>query len=251
MAGMTHAIAVLMLLLGLHPGARAEELIVSAASSLTNAFRDVGLAFERAHPGARPVFNFSASGALLQQIENGAPVDVFASADQETMDRGAARELLLPASRSNFTRNKLVLIQPANGAIPLRKLADLAQPGVKRIAVCNPATVPAGRYARDALAAGKLWERLTPRFILADTVRQALDYVARGEVDAGFVFATDAANARDKVRVVAEVPTAKPAIYPIAVVGASKRQSAAAAFIAYVLSPEGQAILARHGFGKP
>lgn len=237
--------------LGVAGPAHGEELIVSAAASLTNAFKEVGAGFEKNHPDAKVVFNFSASGALLQQIENGAPVDVFASADQQSMDQGEAKKLMKGGSRRDFVSNKLVLIQPKKSTLTVTGLADLAQPGVLRIAVCNPATVPAGRYARDVLSGAKLWEALTPRFIYADTVRQALDYVSRGEVDAGFVFATDAAIASDKVRVVSELVSTMPLVYPIAVLEASKHQKLAASFVAYVLAPQGQAVLARYGFGKP
>jgi len=231
--------------------ALADELIVSAAASLTNALKEVGAAFEKRHPGDRVVFNFSASGALLQQIENGAPVDVFASADQETMNQAEAKRLIFAATRRNFVSNKLVLVQPKAAAVAVKSLADLAQAAVKRVALCNPVTVPAGRYARDVLQTEGLWVALEAKFISADTVRQALDYVIRGEVDAAFVFATDAAIARHKVSVVAVLATKEPIVYPIAVVAASKHGTLADAFIGFVNEPGAQALLGNYGFGKP
>ena len=228
-----------------------QQLTVSAAASLQNAFRDIGPAFERAHPGVRLQFNFAASGPLLVQIAQGAPVDVFASADQETMDRAQAQQLLRAGSRADFAGNQLVLVSPLDSAPLLRSLADLARPGVSRIAIGNPLTVPAGRYARASLAGQRLLPGLQPKLIHADSVRQALNYVSRGEVDAGFVYRTDALLERGRVRIDLVVPTAPPPTYPIAVVAASPRHEAAARFIAFVLGPAGQAVLQQHGFDRP
>ncbi len=230
---------------------RAEELVVSAAASLTNAFREVGAAFEKTQPpDAKVTFNFAASGPLLQQIENGAPVDVFVSADQETMTLAEKKQLTVPATRRNFVSNQLVLVQPKAG-VPLKGIGDLAHASVRRIAIGNPASVPVGRYTRDVLQAEQLWDAVQSRMINADSVRQVLDYVARGEVDAGFVYATDAAVARDKVTVVAAIDTQRPVVYPIAVVATSRKPKLAESFVAFVLAPEAQAILRKFGFGKP
>ena len=229
---------------------RAEELVVSAAASLTNAFREVGAAFEKTQPDAKLTFNFAASGPLLQQIDNGAPVDVFASADQETMNAAEKKQLVVSATRRNFVSNRLVLVRPKSGP-PLKGLGDLAQEPVKRIAIGNPASVPVGRYTREVLQAEHLWDALQPRLINADSVRQVLDYVARGEVDAGFVYATDAAIVSEKVTIVAAINTLRPVVYPIATVSASKKPKLAEAFVAFVVAPEAQAILQKYGFGKP
>ncbi|MBV8618569.1 MAG: molybdate ABC transporter substrate-binding protein, partial [Curvibacter sp.] len=130
--------------------AAAGTLVVSAAASLTNAFAEIGQAFEKAHPGSHITFNFAASGPLLAQIQQGAPVDVFASADQETMDRADKGGLLAAGSRQNFAGNELVLIVPtASRLAPPTQLRDLTQPGWQRIAIGNPATVPVGRYTRQ------------------------------------------------------------------------------------------------------
>lgn len=230
--------------------ARAEDLIVSAAASLTNAFKDIGAEFEKTQPGTKVVFNFAASGPLLQQIEAGAPADVFASADQETMDKADVRKLMAPGTRLNFVSNRLVLIQPMTGGA-IGSIADLKSDSIKRVAIGNPASVPVGRYTRDVLQAESLWDVLSPKFINSDSVRQVLDYVARAEVDAGFVYATDAAIAKDKVKVVTAIATQKPVLYPIAVVAASKQAKLAQAFVGFVASEPAQAILARYGFGKP
>ncbi len=243
--------AILALAVVLPWGACAQQLTVSAAASLTDAFKELAPRFEASRPGTAVRFNFAASGVLLQQINQGAPVDVFASADQVTMDRADTQRRIDSASRTNFVTNSLVLVEPAQGGVGIKALQDLDGTAVKRIAVGKTATVPVGRYTREVLEAAGLWARLEPKFVQADSVRQVLDYVGRGEVDAGFVYRTDAAVSRDKVKVVASPPGATPVSYPIAVVADSRNKDGAAAFIAFVRSQAGQQVLERHGFGKP
>ena len=228
--------------------AHSADLTVSAAASLNNAFKEIGPAFEAANPGTKLQFNFAASDALLAQISKGAPVDVFASADQETMDKAQAEMLLVAGTRRNFANNALVLITPADGAVQLAALADLQKAEVKRIALGKPEGVPAGRYAKGALEAAKLWTAVEPKAVFATNVRQALDYVARGEVEAGFVYATDAAAQKDKVRIAFDVATTTPIEYPIAVIGASTQTLLARDFLAFVASSEGRAVMAKYGF---
>ncbi|WP_322060452.1 molybdate ABC transporter substrate-binding protein [Paraburkholderia sp. J63] len=230
--------------------ARADELIVSAAASLTNAFKAMGAAYEQQHPGTKVLLNFGASDVLMQQIVKGAPADVYASADQKAMDKAVAEKVVDPATRRDFAANALVLIVPKDSPFMPTSLAELAQPGVKRVAYCDPASVPIGRYAKGTLEAAGLWDAVNAKSVLAGDVRQSLDYVARGEVDAGFVFATDAAIMPDRVKVAMTVPTQTPVTYPLALVEGSHHAADAKAFIAYVLSPEGQAVLAKYGF-KP
>jgi len=242
---------VLALALCLTPGlASAADLTVSAAASLTDAFNTLKAAFEKTHPGTNIVTNFGASGALLRQIENGAPVDVFASADQKTMDQAASKSLIVPATRADFVQNSIVLVQPSDSKVAVKSMADLAKADVKRIAIGNPATVPAGRYSTEGIALAKLTQAVAPKLVPAESVRQTLDYVTRGEVDAGFVFATDAKHAGAKVRFVQEVHTTTKVTYPIAVISSSKNPHAKE-FIAFVVSPEGQRILSAYGFKKP
>lgn len=229
--------------------AQSADLVVSAAASLTNAFEEMKAPFEKTHPGTTLVFNFAASGALLKQMEQGAPVDVFASADQETMDKAGA--LIEAASRVNFAGNALVLVVPAEGGLAVKDVKELQGDGFKLVAIGNPESVPVGRYAKGALTAAGLYDALTPKFVLAENVRQALDYVARGEVQAGFVYATDAATRADKVKVALEVAGHKPISYPVALLQASKNKDKGQTFIDFVLGAEGQAILARFGFKKP
>lgn len=228
--------------------AKAAEMTISGAASLTNAFTELKELFERQHPGLTAHVNFAASNPLLKQMQEGAPVDVFASADQATMDKAAASKVVDPATRRDFALNDLVLIVPAGGKKPAN-LADLKN--FKRIAVGNPDSVPAGRYTREALTTARLWEVLQDRLIQGASVRQVLDYVARGEVDAGFVYGTDAKQQAGKVDVVMAVPGHKPVLYPVAVAVTGKNPEMGQAFLDFVLSPEGRTILAKYGFSKP
>lgn len=235
----------------------AQEITVSAASSLTNAFKDIARAYEAQHPETKIALNFGGSGTLLQQIASGAPVDVFASADQATMDKAEKNQYIDRASRRNFAANTLVLIVPKENEFEIKVLADLLHPKIRRIAVSNPASVPVGSYTQQALQAATVWDALTDKIITTQNVRQSLDYVARGEVDAGFVYATDAKIMQDKVTVVLTVPLAVRIDYPIAKIAKkiektkNDQDKATQGFIAYILSPAGQAILKTHGFDAP
>jgi molybdate transport system substrate-binding protein len=251
---MTKLKSIIMLFLGAMiiwdaPSLADQELIVSAAASLTNALKEVGGQFEKNHPGTKILCNFAASGSLLQQIAQGAPVDVFASADQKTMNQAQEKGLIVPASRKNFVSNILVLIVPLDSQLALGGLQDLTQPEVKRVAVGNPATVPAGRYTQEALVKAGLWDKLMSKFILAESVRQVLDYVSRGEVDTGFVYSTDAAIARGKVKVMQTVEAPALILYPLAVTAVTKKKALAQSFLDFILSPAAQEIFKRYGFG--
>lgn len=251
MTARQYRLLALTLSAGLSLAAQAAELTVSAAASLTNAFKDIAPLFEAAHPGIRVQYNFAASGVLLQQIAKGAPVDVFASADQETMDQAQARHLVQPAQRRDFASNRLVVIVPAASARVPRAVADLTQAGYVRIAIGLPASVPVGRYTKGVLEGANLWGAIEPKMVGATNVRQALDYVQRGEVDAGFVYATDAALMADRVKVALTVPTSQPIRYPVAPLPAGPNAAMGERFVDFLFTPPAQAVLSKHGFGKP
>jgi len=229
----------------------AADLVVSAAASLTNAFRDLAPIFEAQNPGTKLRLNFGASGALLQQIAKGAPADVFASADQQTMNQAQAQGMVQAGERRNFVSNALVVIVPAGSRLAPKTLNELLQPQYKRIAIGQPVSVPVGRYTKSVLEKSGMWSAVETRMIAAQSVRQALDYVARGEVDAGFVYATDAAIMPGKVKVAQTVLTDTPILYPIAPLAASANRALAQKFVAFVGSPAAQTVLAKYGFGKP
>ena len=236
--------------LGFAAVAHCAELVVSAAASLTDVFRDIGKSFEAAHAGTKLAFNFAATDVLLAQISKGAPADVLAAADETSMDRAEQDGLLLPGSRRDFATNRLVLIVPVHGASPA-KLDDLALAQFGRIAVGGPRTVPAGRYAKAALERAALWRRIEPKCVFALNVRQVLDYVARGDADAGFVYATDAAIMHDKVRIALEIPTPTPVRYPAAVVRGTRHSDEALTFVESLRAPPARAQLSKYGFAPP
>ena len=226
------------------------DLTVSAAASLTQAFQDIGTQFENQNPGTKLKFNFGASGALMQQIANGAPVDVFASADTDTMDKAVAKGVVAVAEVKIFTTNKLVVIVPLQSKTALQQLADLKKPDIKRIAMGTPASVPAGHYAQGSLEKAGLWNEVKDKVINTTNVRQALDYVSRDEVDAGFVYASDALLMQDKVKVATQVTTLTPIQYPIAPVMGSANKNLSIKFIQFLQSPLAQATVKKYGFGQ-
>lgn len=237
--------------LGWSATASAEDMVVSAASSLTNAFTELTIQFQQAHPGTKVLMSFAGSDVLMQQIVHGAPSDIFASADQMAMDKAVDAKVIDVASRKNFVRNEVVLVVPSDNPLNIKSLADLKSDAVKRVAFGNPATVPVGRYTKAALEQSGNWDDVKKREVLGQNVRQVLDYVARGEVDAGFVFATDAAIMPQKVKVIEKLSSPIPVLYPIALVQRANRHTLAPEFLAFVLSSKGQSVLARYGFSKP
>ncbi len=229
----------------------AGDLVVSAASSLTNAFQKMARIYEAAHPDTHVVLNFASSDVLMRQIDNGAPADVYASADQVAMNNAEKHGLLLAGSRMNFLQNQLVLIVPSSSTLHLPDLKALEGAAVGRIAYGDPGSVPVGRYTQRVLQAAGVWNAVSRKGVLAQNVRQALDYVARDEVDAGFVYATDAAIMPTKVKVALRLPSPTPISYPMAIIASSAHTAEATSFQAFVMSARGQAVLGSFGFLKP
>jgi len=234
-------------------GVRAQDMTLSVAVSLKEATEELGRQFMTAHPGVTLHYNFGASGDLQKQIEAGAPVDVFLSAAQRQMDELEKQRLIASDTRRAFARNVLTVVKPAESKLDVGKPADLLELRVGRIAVGNPKSVPAGQYAEESLRALGLWERLQPKLVFAENVRQVLDYVARGEVDAGFVYTTDAATRAQGVKEAFRPPedSYRPVIYPGAVVAASKQAALGRAFLDLLGSPQGRTVLSRFGFQPP
>ena len=240
----------LLALAGLSPAA-AQQITVAAAASLTEAMRDVARAFEAARPGVTVTLQFAASGELLQDIANGKPVDVFASADADTLARGIQRRLLLAEAQREFATNTLVLMVPTDRSSPVQRLQDLARPEVRRIAMGRTATVPAGRYAKQAIDALRLWPALQQKIVAGDSVRAVLEAVASGDADAGFVYGTDVALAGKRVRVVQTLSVQTPIRYPATVVIGSREAALARELIAFLNQSPARAIFTGHGFGAP
>ncbi len=217
------------------------EITVSAAISLSDAFKDIGTEFQTKHPEVKINFNFGASGVLEKQIEQGASVDIFASASQLEMDSLEEKRLILKDTRTNFTRNKLVIIASSKLTIEELKTLD-------KIAIGDPKTVPAGRYAQTFMENAGVYERFKSKLIFAENVRQVLDYVERGEVDAGFVYFSDTIKSNMSVSSIDD--SLYPIIvYPIAVISDSQQPAISQLFIEYIQSNEGQIIIKKYGFG--
>ncbi len=226
---------------------RADTVMVFAAASLTDVLKEIEPAYE-AKSGDKISFNFEGSNVLARQIEQGAPADIFFSADEAQMDNLAKAGLIDPATRQDVLLNALVIVAPADspltGVIP----PDLAKADIHRIALADPKAVPAGVYAKAYLTSLKLWTRVEGKVVPTQNVRAALAAVASGNADVGMVYRTDAAVSK-KVKVVYVVPLSDgPRItYPVALVKASGKD-AAKKFLAYLESPEALAVFKKHGF---
>lgn len=233
--------------------ASAEEMILSVAVSMKEAVEEVGRTFASGRPGLVLRYNFGSSGDLQKQIEAGAPVDIFISAAQRQMDELEKGGFMVSASRRVFARNVLIVIKPADSRIDITRPGDLLDARVRRIVIGNPKTVPVGQYSEESLRALGLWERVQPKLVFSENVRQALDYVVRGEADAGFVYSTDAATRAANVKEAFRPPedTYRPVVYPAAVVATSRHRALGQSFLDLLTGRDGQATLARLGFQPP
>lgn len=242
----------LLLLLSIscgRPSIDSEPIVVSAAVSLRDSFVEIGAIYSQ-RSGRDVTFNFGSSGVLQKQIETGAPADVFVSAGTVQMDALMQRGLIDPESKTDIAGNALVAIVPTTHSNQVTDLNELSGANIARIAIGNPKTVPAGQYTEQALQQAGLAETLRSRLVFGEDVRQVLEYVVRGEVDAGIVYATDAKIGGDGVRVAFVIPhdLHDQIIYPAAIVKASRHPDAAKAFIELVHSDTGRDILRSHGF---
>jgi len=227
---------------------RATEVAVFAAASLTDSLKEIAAIYEKAS-GDKIIFNFGASSILARQIEEGAPADIFFSADEAQMDRLAKQGLINPATRKDRLGNSLVVVVPNDSPLLINSASDLTNAGLKRIALADPRAVPAGVYAKAWLEKLRLWPAVEPRVIPTENVRAALAAVASGNVDAGVVYKTDAAISK-RVKIACEVPRADgPDIrYPMALVAGSPKPAAAKKFLDYLASEEAGQIFVRYGF---
>ena len=226
-------------------------LTVSAAISLKEVLTRIADDFQREQRDVRVQFNFAASGQLRAQIENGAPADLFIPASTADLDLLTKKGLLRSESRTPLAGNELVLVVNRQQKSALTSVMDLASPSIKRIALGNPDTVPAGKYAKETLEFYQMFAGTKSRLIYTENVRQVLDYVARDEVDAGFVFATDA-MLQSQVKLVARIANEAhtPIVYAAAVLKSCAQPSLADAFLHYAATGPSRAIWNKYGF-KP
>ena len=228
---------------------RGADLTVHAAASLTDAMKELAPLYEKANPADKLLFNFGASSQLARQIKEGAPADVFFSADEVQVDNLEKAGLLAPGTRANLLGNTLVVVVPADSKLTVSAPADLARPEFRRIAVAEPNTVPAGVYTKEYLTRLGLWEAILPKVVPTDNVRASLSAVESGNVEAGTVYKTDALISK-RVKIAYEVPAAEgPKIrYPLAALKDSKNAPQSAKLLSFLGGTEARAVFARYGF---
>lgn len=226
-------------------------LLVSAAASLKETLEEIKTNYQQSKPGVTINYNFGASGALLQQIQQGAPADIFISAAKKQVDTLDQAGQLVKGTRSNLARNRLVLIVPRD-VKNVTSFFNLTRDDIKKIAIGEPRSVPAGQYAEQVLKQLRIYDKIKPKFVFANNVRQVLAAVESGNADAGLVYRTDAAISNKVKTVVAASETYHaPIIYPVAVLRQSKNQQAAREFVQYLSGDQAQAVLRKYGFLKP
>ena len=225
------------------------EINVSAAVSLKDALEEIKKNYEAKNSNIKLIYNLGASGSLQQQIEQGAPADIFMSAAPKQMNDLEAKNLINKATRKNLVENKLVIIVPTASNINITKYEDLTKEEVQKVSLGETATVPAGQYAQEVLKKLGIWDMIKDKAVLAKDVRTVLTYVETGNVEAGIVYKTDAISS-NKVKIVATAPEGshQPIVYPVAVLSGTKQQQAAEAFLSYLSTPECKTIFEKYGF---
>jgi len=228
--------------------ASAATLHVSAAASLTDVLQELAPIYEK-HTGDTVLFNFGASSLLARQIQEGAPADLFISADELKMDSLQQRRLIVAATRRSILSNTLAIIVPSDSRVKIASPADLAGDSIRNLALAEPQSVPAGIYAKEYLRKLRLWQKIVFKVVPTDNVRGALAAVESGNADAGIVYKTDALISK-LVRIAYEVPAAEgPEIsYPAAVVADSKQPAAAQRLLDFLQSPRAQGVFRKYGF---
>ncbi len=225
-----------------------KEVIISAAASLKDSLIDIKKNYALMNPSVKLTFNFGGSGTLQQQIEQGAPADLFIAAGKAQVDALEKKNLLINESRVNLLGNALVLVTGKDNT-SIQSIQDLTKSEVGKIGVCAPESAPVGKYAQESLANLKLWDTLQPKVVLAKDVTQVLNYVEKGNADAGFVYQSDARGST-KVNIVTVAPASShsPIVYPAAIIANSKNKQEAKDFLKYLQGLEAQQIFVKYGF---
>ncbi|WP_301170669.1 molybdate ABC transporter substrate-binding protein [Brevibacillus nitrificans] len=225
------------------------EIMVSAAASLTDALNELKSTFEADNPGITVSYNFGSSGKLAQQIGQGAPSDVFLSASAKDMNGLEEKQLITKDTRQDFTQNELVLITGASSSVTIDSFEKLTDSSLKHIAVGEPETVPAGRYAKEVMDTLKISDNVKDRLVYGSDVRQVLTFVESGNAEVGIVYASDVLISKNvKILATAKSEWHQPIVYPGAVVAASEHADAAKTFLSYLTSDKGKEILKKYGF---
>lgn len=244
---MRSVLQLLILLAGMSVGSAA-EVRVFAAASLTDVLKEIAASYEKAG-GDKVVFNFAGSNFLARQIEAGAPADVFFSADEAQMDALQKKGLIVAGTRRNRLSNSLVIVVASDSDLQIKSAQDLTSAKVKRLALADPAGVPAGIYAKQYLQKENLWDGLSRKIVPTENVRGALMAVESGNVEAAIVYKTDAAISK-RTKIVFEIPiTYTPGIrYPVALVKDAKNGTASQRFLAHLFSTNATVVFEKHGF---
>ncbi len=229
-------------------GVGQSEINVAAAANLSDAFAELGQEFTR-RSGVRVVYSFGATADLAKQIENGAPFDLFVAADVEHVDALARAGLLTEGTQALYARGRLVLWMPPGSRLNLTRLEDLSGASVERVAIAKPDVAPYGRAAIEALRALNIWSSIEPKVIYSQNVSQARQYAATGNADAAFI-PRSLVPAGDGRAIEVNASLHQPINQSIAVIKASQKQQAARQFLAFLISPEGQALLERYGYER-
>lgn len=226
------------------------EMNISAAVSLTDALEEIKTIYEKDH-NVKLTYILGGSGKLAQQIQQGAPVDVFLSANQDWMDMLEKENLLINETRADITGNKIVLITGTDSSISYDSIEDIKASELQQVAIGNPESVPAGQYSEQLLNNLDLWAELKDKIVFAQDVRQVLTYVETGNVDIGFVYESDAISSTSvKILASADSSLHDSIIYPAAVLKDTKHEKEASNFVKFMASEKAQEILERHGFRK-
>lgn len=225
------------------------NLTIAAAASLTDVTKDIAVQYKKVAPNVTLTFTYGSSGALQTQIEQGAPVDIFMSAAKKQMDALDQKKLIDTNTRKNLLENKVVLITPKDSTLGLKSFNDLATAKVKKIAVGDPKSVPAGQYANQVFTSLKIADKVRPKLNLGTDVRQVLTWVESGNVDCGVVYSTDAKTS-SKVVVVCDAPAGScdKVVYPVAVLKKSKQSATAEDFVKFMQGPEVATLFQNYGF---
>lgn len=224
------------------------SLTISAAASLKEAMAEIKQLYTQ-QQSVTITYNFGASGSLQQQIEQGAPVDIFISAAATQMDALQEKKLIITDTRKNLLSNQVALIAPKNSQL-VSNFKDLTSNRVQKIALGEPKSVPAGKYAQEVLTFFNIFNQIKPKIVFAKDVRQVLAYVETGNVDAGIVYITDAKVSDVKIVVIAPENSHSPIVYPVAVIKDSKNIDAAKDFVKFLSGKSANDIYRKYGFTK-
>ena len=222
------------------------ELTVAAAADLTPAFEELGRAFESTYK-TKVVFVFGSTGMLTRQIENGAPMDLFAAASMSYIDELDQKGLVIPDSKATYARGRITLWTPSDSTLRLESIRDLARPEVMRIAIANPDHAPYGLAARQALESVGIWEAVKPKLVYGDNIRQTLQYAETGNVEVAIVALSLSKQSRGRWSLIPE-ELHKPLDQGLAIMKSTKNEQSARAFAAFLASPQGHAIMEKYGF---